>query len=379
MSGMLSNLDPHSAYLDKDDLKDLQTVTTGKFGGIGIEITPYKGMIRVISPLDDTPAAKAGMKPGDLIVRIDKKLVKDMTLRQAVNMMRGPRGSIVNLTVIRQDSKVPLNFKIARDIVTVQTIKNKLLENGYGYVRIAFFQNNADDELISAIDKLKKESGGKLKGLVLDLRNNPGGLLDAAIDISDTFLDASKLKNKLIVYTKGKIPGADIEAFANSKDILNGTPMVVLINGGSASASEIVAGALQDHKRAVILGTKSFGKGSVQTVIPIDNESAIKLTTALYYTPSGTSIQAKGIQPDISVDQLQLAKNKESGNALETIDEEDLIGHLDNDKTAEATKQTEIEKKENAETTKKEQSLAQEDFQLFEALTLLKAMNAITK
>lgn len=376
MSGMLSNLDPHSAYMDKEDLKDLQTVTTGKFGGIGIEITPYKGMIRVISPLDDTPAAKAGIKPGDLIVRIDKKLVKDMTLRQAVNLMRGPRGSSVNLTVIRPNTKEPLTFKIVRDIITVQTVKSKLLEKGYGYVRIAFFQTNADGELVKAIAKLKKESDGKLKGLVLDLRNNPGGLLDAAIDVSDSFLDASKLKNKLIVYTKGKIPGADIEAFANSKDILNGIPMVVMINGGSASASEIVAGALQDHKRAIILGTKSFGKGSVQTVIPIDNESAIKLTTALYYTPNGKSIQAKGIQPDINIDMLQIAKNKGENPEIEPIDEEDLIGHLNNgDQNAEENKQQiEAEKTAKAALDKEEQDLAHSDFQLFEALTVLKGM-----
>ena len=328
--GMLMNLDPHSAFLDEDDLKDLQTVTTGEFGGIGIEIIPENGYIKVISPLDDTPAFKAGVKAGDMIVRINDKIIRKMTVRDAINMIRGKRGTNVELTILRKGEKKPLHFNVMRDVVKVASVKSKMLEPGYGYARIVFFQAPAANDLKNAITKLLQDSKGHLNGLVLDLRNNPGGLLDSAIHISDMFLDAPKLKyDSLIVYTKGRIPGADIRAKATPGDIIAGTPMVVLINGGSASASEIVAGALQDYKRAIVMGTRSFGKGSVQTIIPIDRTTGIKLTTALYYTPAGRSIQAKGIVPDIMVPELKVNKDTDD-KTLDDVEEKGLSGHLAN-------------------------------------------------
>lgn len=373
--GLLSNLDPHSAYLDTDDLKDLQTATSGKFGGIGIEVLPENGLIKVVTPLDGTPAEKAGVKTGDLIVRIDNTLVQDMTLREAINMMRGVKGSKVSLTVIRQGSKKPLKFDLVRDIIKVEAVKSKLLENGYGYVRIAVFQAPVKDNLIQAIDKLKKDANGNLKGLILDLRNNPGGLLESAIEVSDIFLDVSSLKgNKLIVYTKGRVPGNDIKAYATSADIIKGVPIVVIINGGSASAAEIVAGALKDHRRAIIIGTRSFGKGSVQTVIPIDNNSAMKLTTALYYTPSGHSIQAEGIKPDVIVPEFQLEKQGADVDAFEPVFESDLDRHLANEK---GTQSGEVSIKEQTKKIgKEERSLASSDFQLYEALQVLKGLSS---
>ncbi|MGB6976491.1 MAG: S41 family peptidase, partial [Gammaproteobacteria bacterium] len=330
--GMLSNLDPHSAYLDANDMKDLETVTTGEFGGIGIEVIPENGFIKVITPLDDTPAAHAGIKAGDLIVRIDNKLLKDMTVEQAINLIRGKKGTYITLTLFRKGATKPLVIKVMRDIIKVQAVKSRTLENGYGYVRIAVFQAPTKNDMVKAINQLLQQSKGNLKGLVLDLRNDPGGLLDSAVDVADAFLDANKLgNNKLIVYTKGRVPGANIEAKATSgKKLLENVPMVVLINQGSASASEIVAGALQDHKRAIILGTRSFGKGSVQTVIPIDYDTGIKLTTALYYTPKGRSIQATGIIPDVMVPELEIAKRKEQNDNFNPIQESDLRGHLTN-------------------------------------------------
>jgi carboxyl-terminal processing protease len=376
MRGMVSSLDPHSAYLDEDDLKDLQTVTTGKFGGIGVEIIPESGYIKVISPLDDTPAYKAGIKAGDLIIRINNKLIKEMTMREAINLIRGKRGSHVSLTILRKGEKKPLKIIVMRDVIKVQTIKSKLLEKNYGYIRIAFFQSQAKQDLDNAIQNLEKQSGGKLKGLILDLRNNPGGLLDAAIDVADAFLDPKRLNKKygdLIVYTKGRIPKADIHAKVTAKpnDLVHDIPMVVLVNEGSASASEIVAGALQDYKRAIVLGTKSFGKGSVQTVFPIDNTSALKLTTALYYTPSGRSIQATGIMPDVIVNNLTVTKPESDDVFMDPLNENDLNGHLKNGNGKNATEDLEAKIKD-------EVSLAQTDFQLYQALMILQGLNAAT-
>lgn len=372
--GMLSNLDPHSSYLDANDLRDLQTVTTGEFGGIGIEVMPDDGFIKVVSPLDDTPASKAGIKAGDIIIRIDGKLVKDMTAEQAINMIRGKKGTKVTLTLVRKGK--PLTVDLTREVVKVQSVKSKLLEPGYGYVRIAFFQENAGKDVAKAVDDLKAQSGGKLNGLILDLRNDPGGLLDSAISVADDFLDSNKLKgSKNIVYTKGRISGADMQAKATPGDIIPGVPMVVLINQGSASASEIVAGALQDYKRAIILGTKSFGKGSVQTVIPIDNQSAIKLTTALYYTPAGRSIQAKGITPDVTVKPLKIDKGQD--NDIIPLDEADLAGHLANgnaEKTDSNIESAKAASEQNLSQTEKQ--LAQDDYQVYSALTLLKGLHA---
>jgi carboxyl-terminal processing protease len=290
--GMLSGLDPHSSYLDAEQYNELKVGTTGQFGGLGIEVGMENGFIKVISPIDDTPAQKAGIKAGDLIIRLDDKPVKGMSLTDAVKSMRGEPGSAISLTVVREGVEQPLKIKIVRDIIKVKSVKSRMLEEGYGYVRITSFQAKTGESMVEAINELRK--AGDLKGLVLDLRNNPGGVLNAAVSVSDAFLD-----NGLVVYTDGRIEDSKMKFNATPGDILKDAPMVVLINAGSASASEIVAGALQDHKRAIVMGEKTFGKGSVQTILPTSNGGAVKLTTARYYTPSRRSIQAEGITPDV--------------------------------------------------------------------------------
>jgi carboxyl-terminal processing protease len=372
IKGMISHLDPHSAYLDKKALKELNTSISGKFVGIGIEITTEHGLLKVISPLEGTPAEEAGIKPNDLIIKVNGKLVQDMTLQEAVDNIKGIRGTKVALTILRKIEKKPLVISVTRDTIKLVTVKKKILSNGYGYIRITFFQGHVDRALHKAIRALKSLSNGHLKGLVLDLRNNPGGLLNISAKVADTFLDARNLSQHkgLIVYTKGRIPGSDITYKASPRDMIPGVPMIVLINGGSASASEIVAGALQDYKRAVIAGTRSFGKGSVQTVIPISNTTAIKLTTALYYTPSGRVIQAHGITPDVIIPQLIVDK-KNLNNVL-NIDEQDFGNHIPNGKKIDAKNQQALKKQR-----KKELTLAKEDYQLYEALLILKGINAI--
>lgn len=377
INGMLAGLDPHSAYLKGDDLKNLELITIGKFGGIGIEVVPENGLLRVISPIDDTPADKAGIKAGDIIIQINNKLVKDMSLNDAVNLMRGPRGSKVTLTIIRKNLQKPLTITLQRAIIKVKAVKSKLLAPNYGYIRIAMFQELTANDVTKAVNSLKKENKGDLKGLVLDLRNDPGGLFESAVQVADDFLDAAKLKkNDLIVYTKGRANDAQISAKATPGELLSGIPIVVLINEGSASAAEIVAGALQDHKRAIIMGTKSFGKGSVQTLLPVDKKSAIKLTTALYYTPFDHSIQVKGIEPDVVIDDLKIsAKNNQQ---LITIDEESLVDHIQN---GNGTSDEEIHKKntESLSAQNDELPLVQKDYQLFESLHLLKGLNALNR
>ncbi len=372
IGGMVTDLDPHSSYLDPDALKDLKISTSGQFGGVGIEIMPDKGMLKVISPLDGTPAEKAGIKPGDMIIKIDDKIVRDMSLNDAVKMIRGKKGSIVSLTILRESEKNPLVFKLKRDAIKIKTVSTKLLENHYGYARIAFFQGPLKKQLTNAIKKLKKEAGGKLNGLVLDLRNNPGGVLESSTDVANMFLTSKDLKkyNKVLVYTKGRTKDSDLSIKASGTDTIKGVPMVVLINKGSASASEIVAGALQDYKRAIIMGTRSFGKGSVQTILPIGKDSAIKLTTALYYTPSGKVIQARGIQPDIYVPKLTISLDKNS--ALLEVDEDDLQDHITNH-TKEDKKQAELFKKQKQDEIK----LAEKDYQLYEALLVLKGLHTV--
>lgn len=363
--GMLENLDPHSSYLDESDFKQLTSATSGEFGGLGIEVTMEEGLIRVITPIDDTPAFHAGIKAGDLIVRLDNTPIRGMSLKDAIDRMRGKKGTIVNLTVIREGEKKPLSFNIVRDVIHIKSVKSKVLEEGYGYVRLSHFQVPSAENINSAIKLLKSQSDGKLKGLILDLRNNPGGLLDSAIEISDLFLDSNKLGvNKLIVYTEGRVPGAHFSASANPGDILNGAPIVILINQGSASAAEIVAGALQDHKRAIIVGKSSFGKGSVQTVLPLDNQTGVKLTTALYFTPHGHSIQARGIQPDIVIDELTIQKNKKS--EIIQLTESQLLGHFDNKEVNNNEKKKDI--------TMNTANLPYEDYPLYEALNVLKSM-----
>ncbi len=369
--GMLAGLDPHSEYLDEDSYKTLLMTTSGAFGGLGIEVTGEYGVLKVISPIDDTPASKAGIKSGDYIVAIDNKLVNEMTLNEAVDKMRGKKGSPVTLTVLRKGQKTPLNFKLIRDDIHIASVKSKMLENGYGYVRISEFQEPTTELMVNAIKKLQQESGGKLKGLVLDLRNNPGGLLETAVQVADVFLNSKKLNqfDNRIVYTEGRIPSAKYVAKATSTDMLNGAPLVVLVNEGSASASEIVAGALQDYHRAMIVGITSFGKGSVQTVLPLDNTHAIKLTTALYHTPSGRLIQNKGITPDIVVEDLQVAGNKTDNPMIAPIREFELKGHLAGSKDS--------DKLNTIDDTKNGDNLARTDFQLYQALEALKTMNMI--
>lgn len=358
--GMLSGLDPHSSYLDAEGYKDLQVGTTGEFGGLGIEVGMEDGFVKVIAPIDDTPAQRAGVQAGDLIIRLDEKPVKGMTLHQAVNIMRGKVGTDILLTIIREGEEKPLKITITRDTIKVRSVRHRTLEKGFGYVRISQFQSRTGESMVKAINKLKEENDGKLSGLVLDLRNNPGGVLKAAVDVSDAFLDKG-----LIVYTKGRIADSEMKFDATPQRQLDGAPLVVLVNGGSASASEIVAGALQDHKRAIILGTRTFGKGSVQTILPLNNETALKLTTARYYTPSGRSIQAEGIEPDIALEPIKVTKIE---GADERLKEADLSGHLDNGNGEE----TNGKKKEESKV-----SLAQTDYQLYEALNILKGLQIL--
>lgn len=371
--GMVSGLDPHSEYLDKEAYKTLLMSTSGEFGGLGIEVTPQYGVLRVISPIDDTPASKAGIKAGDYVVAINGKLVSEMSLDEAVENMRGPKGTDLTLTVIRKGDKAPLVFKLVREIIHIQSVKSKMLDSGYGYVRIAQFQDPTSTAVRAAIEALKKQAGGHLKGLILDLRNNPGGLLDMAVQITNTFLDSSKLTqfDKKIVFTEGRIPEAQFTAKATGTDILEGAPLVALINGGSASASEIVAGALQDYKRAVIVGSPSFGKGSVQTVIPLDKTHAIKLTTALYHTPSGKIIQNLGIVPDIYLEDFQINMDKKDDMAmLEPLKEYQLKNHLPGAKpTAKTGNGMEDELLKTSDYV-----LAKEDYQLFSAYKILQAL-----
>lgn len=374
MRGMLSGLDPHSSYLDTEEFSDLKATTTGKFGGLGVEIYPEDGLIRVMTPIDDSPAQKAGIQAGDLIVRLNETPVRGLTVREAVEMMRGEKGSKIVLTIIRQGESKPLQIPVIRDTINVQSVRSKMLEDGFGYVRVSGFQSNSGDDLIKAVQNLKKSSGGNLKGLILDLRNNPGGVLDASVQISDAFLDREKLKyDGVIVYTEGRISGSQIKEKAHSKDILNGAPIIVLVNGGSASASEIVAGALQDHHRALIMGTQTFGKGSVQTVLPLSDNRGLKLTTALYFTPAGRSIQAMGIKPDITVQNLKVPSAKDENSAL-LVREEDLQGHLANGSKDVAKSATTTPLTQKDKDKEKDVPLVNSDYQLYEALNVLKGL-----
>ena len=321
IKGMLSNLDPHSAYLEPEAFAELQESTSGEFGGLGIEVGMEDGFVKVVSPIDDTPASKAGIQPGDLIVKIDGQPTKGLSMMEAVDKMRGKAGSKIELTLVRDGGR-PFDLTLTRAVIKVRSVKSQMLEDGYGYLRISQFQVNTGEEVGKALTKLRQDNGNKkLRGLVMDLRNNPGGVLQAAVEVTDHFL-----KSGLIVYTEGRLANSELRFNADPADASEGVPLVVLINGGSASASEIVAGALQDHKRAVLMGTDSFGKGSVQTVLPLNNDRALKLTTALYFTPNGRSIQAQGIVPDIEVARAKLTREQEN----EGIKEADLQGHLGN-------------------------------------------------
>ena len=360
VTGMLRELDPHSSFLKPEDYKELQIETKGKFGGLGIEISIRDGVLTVVSPLEDTPADKAGIQANDQIVKIDDQPTQDMSLMDAVQKMRGPKGTKVKLTIIRKGERKPLEFELVRDIIAIQSIKYRTLDTGYGYVRISSFQSGTSADLRKALDALE-EQNHPLNGLVLDLRNDPGGLLDQAVEVSDEFLDKG-----LIVYTGGRLESQKMrfEAHKNSKP--RDYPIVVLVNSGSASASEIVAGALQDHKRALVLGEPTFGKGSVQTVIPLNDGSALRLTTSLYYTPSGRSIQAKGIEPDILVKrELPPKEDEDNTEEMRRIREKDLPRHMEN-------KKTETPESEVSTTQAETQKMSAQDNQLRRALDLLK-------
>jgi carboxyl-terminal processing protease len=353
--GMLEGLDPHSAYLDEDEFTDLQSNTRGEFGGLGIEVGMEDGFVKVIAPIDDTPAAEAGIKSGDIIVRLDETPVKGLSLNDAVNLMRGQPGTKIKLTVVRNGESQPLKFELTRAIIQVKSVKAKTLDPGYGYLRVTQFQGNTGENVRNALNKLQSQNKGGLKGLVLDLRNNPGGVLNGAVDVADAFLESG-----LIVYTEGRVQDASMKFSAKPGDILNGAPLVVLVNEGSASASEIVAGALQDQKRAIIMGRQSFGKGSVQSILPVTDNTAVKLTTARYFTPSGRSIQAQGIKPDIELSQVTLADAKQE--SADFIKEADLSRHLEN------AQDNKVSDKADSDI----EDLAKNDYALHEALNLLK-------
>jgi carboxyl-terminal processing protease len=390
INGMLTGLDPHSAYLDNDAYRELQVGTQGEFGGLGIEVGMEDGFVKVVSPIEDTPAFRAGIKTGDLIIKLDETPVKGMSLNDAVKRMRGKAKTSIKITVLRKGEAKPLEFTLMRDVIKVQSVKSKVIEPGYGYVRVVQFQEHSGENMVRHINTLYKD--GQLKGLVLDLRNDPGGLLNGAIGISAAFLPPKSV----VVTTDGRNEDAKRKYLASTEDYLRGSredylkslpaaiktvPMVVLVNGGSASASEIVAGALQDYKRALIMGTQTFGKGSVQTIMPLGNNTAIKLTTARYYTPNGRSIQAKGITPDIIVE--------EPGNENRAfLREADLDKHLTNDKDTPAgaalakpaAQPGSKPKSENGEEpTKPIEFGSDKDFQLAQAMNMLKGLQIIQK
>ncbi len=398
INGMLSGLDPHSQYLDADAFKDLEDGTQGEFGGLGIEVSMEDGFVKVVAPIEDTPAQKAGIKSGDLIIKLDDTPVKGMTINDAVKRMRGEPNTPIVLTIVRKGVDQPFAVKVMRAIIKVKSVKSTLLEPNFGYVRITQFQEHTGENLVDAINALAVTNKGPLKGLVLDLRNNPGGLLTSAVAVSSAFLPA----NSLVVYTDGRTADSKMRLSATPDDYLHGSesdylaklpawsktiPIVLLINGGSASASEIVSGALQDHKRAVILGTQSFGKGSVQTVLPLGNGSGIKLTTARYFTPSGRSIQAKGITPDIIVEEGKVVNSNTDGDLM-NIHEADLENHLSNPNAASATPDKQPPKIEAPKTvpgkkpapdaeTNPDAIVRKDDFQLNQALGLLKGINIL--
>lgn len=360
--GMLAGLDPHSNYLDAEDYLALQEGTTGEFGGLGIEVGMEDGFLKVIAPIDDTPAQRAGIQAGDVIIKLDGTPVKGVSLNNAVKKMRGLPGTKIRISIVRDGMDKPLELTIVRAVIQIQSVKSRFLEPGFAYIRISHFQSRTGDDLQRHIRELKHNTVDDLQGVILDLRNNPGGVLGAAVSVSDAFL----IKGR-IVYTEGRVQDAKLEFNAHPPDLINGAPLIVLINEGSASASEIVAGALQDQERAVIMGRRSFGKGSVQTILPMNNDAALKLTTARYYTPSGRSIQAEGIKPDIVIDKVKLTEIAISRSNI--VKEVDLSGHLENQNND--TDQREALSTDEAHDR---EFLATSDFELYEALNLLKGM-----
>ena len=360
IQGMLSGLDPHSVYMTKDEFSDLQEGTSGEFSGLGLEVGLEDGFITIIAPIDGSPAAAADLRSGDVILKLDNAPVQGMGLNEAIETMRGPKGSKIELTIGRPGESQPFTVTLVRDTIKMASVRGRWLEPGYGYIRVAQFQVETGEDVAKALKKL--QDTGKLKGLVLDLRNNPGGVLSASVNVADLFLDGGP-----VVYTEGRLPNSNMHFNAQPGDVTEDAPIVVLINAGSASASEIVAGALQDRGRAVIMGSDSFGKGSVQTILPLSESRAIKLTTALYFTPSGRSIQAEGIVPDILVERAQFTTYTDG----EQIIESDLSGHLGNGNGESEARKT------RASSAKAAAELLTSDNQLYEALTLLKGINIL--
>ena len=369
INGMLTSLDPHSSYLDSDSVQDMRVQTKGEFGGLGIEVTMDNGLVKVVSPIDDTPAARAGVQAGDMIVRIDEEDIMGMSLSDAVDKMRGKVGTPIRVTIVRDGEPEPLEIEIIRDIIKIRSVRHEIKgQDDVGYIRITTFNKQIEGALEKAIEEIKKKTGKNLRGFVLDLRNNPGGLLDQAIYVADAFMERGE-----IVSTRGREESSTARLYAKEGDIVDGMPLVVLINGGSASASEIVAGALQDHRRAIVMGTKSFGKGSVQTIITLPGYGgAMRLTTARYYTPSGRSIQAEGIEPDILVEQ---AKIEEIQSRFKRVKEADLRGALDKEdreKLKKATKKKDSDKKENDD---EGEEIKPVDYQLLRAIDLIRGVS----
>lgn len=354
IEGMLASLDPHSGFMSPEIYKEMKVDTRGEFGGLGIEISLRDGLLTIVAPIEDTPASRAGLKSGDHILKIEDVYTKDMEIMEAVQLMRGAPGTSITITIMRSSFEKPTPFTLEREVIKVKSVRSKTLEQGFGYVRLTQFQEHSGEDLGKALAKLREENGGSLEGLILDLRNNPGGLLDQAVDISDRFLSEG-----LIVYTQGREDDAQMEFSATRSETEPNYPIVVLINGGSASASEIVAGALQDHGRAVIMGLRSFGKGSVQTIIPLTDESGLRLTTAKYYTPNGTSIQARGITPDVEVLQSEIKEVTD----LNHFREKDLKNHFGTETNGEGPAKDEVLDLDEE---------TRGDFQLMRALDLLK-------
>lgn len=370
INGMLASLDPHSSYLDEKDFEEMQVQTRGEFGGLGIEVTMDNGLVKVVSPIDDTPAFRSGVLAGDYITHLDEEPVMGLSLNEAVDKMRGKVGTSIELTIRRESEPDPIKISIVRDIIKISSVRHRILESDIGYLRITTFNQNAEPGLKDAIDEMKAELGDNIKGYILDLRNNPGGLLDQAIAVSDLFLDKGE-----IVSTRGRHEFDTKRDNATGGDYIEGKPLVVLINGGSASASEIVSGALQDHRRAILLGTKSFGKGSVQTVIPLPGHGAMRLTTARYYTPSGRSIQAMGIEPDIHVEPAKIESYAEY--EAQRYRESDLRGALDNpDNAKNEDKDKDIETEDSAgpEANADQENSETEDYQLSRAIDLIRGV-----
>jgi len=380
INGMLSSLDPHSSFMPPDTYKEMKIDTKGAFGGLGIEISIKDGVLTVISPIEDTPAFKAGIKSGDQILKIDEKFTKDLNINDAVKRMRGLKGTKVILTIMRDGFDKPKEFPLVRDIIQVKSVRSAMMDGGYGYVRIAQFQEKTDEDLGKALKALKEQNKGELKGLVLDMRNDPGGLLDQAVRVADHFVP----EGQMIVYTEGREKDSKMQFTAKKGGKEPAYPIVVLINGGSASASEIVAGALQDHKRAIVMGTQSFGKGSVQTIIPLSDDSGLRLTTARYFTPKGRSIQAKGITPDIVVERVELPKESAAKKDGMHLREKDLENHFETevktgtsgDVKKEEKKDDKKEEKKDERTQRLEENL-KNDYQAMRALDLLKGWDLI--